>query len=155
MDRLRVLLQRKPIIFLFGNFCYVVLAYLLRWNIHPTMNAVWFFVGSILGMYFLEAAEEFFRLDPSPFRSIVFVGLFAIVSFFVVSSSGSFLAIGLVLSIFLTLLLWQLGEWVTAKHLNRWYEMLADPVPIRVQFWILLALGVLFVLETALFVRGA
>lgn len=106
-------------------------------------------------MYFLETAEEFFHLDPSPFRSVVFVGLFAVVSFFVVSSSGSFLAAGLVLLIYLTLVFWQLGEWMMVKHLNRWYGMVAEPVSPTIQGWIMIVTIVFFFIETVLFLRGA
>lgn len=154
MLHVRSILQRKPSLFLISTIIYILVLYVLKWNIHPTISALWFLVGSVMGMYFLEIAEEFFHLDPSPFRSVVFVGLFSIVSFFVVSSSGSYLAMGLVLSMFLTLVLWQIGEWSTVKHLNRWYSMVADPVRPQTQLWVMMGVMLFFLFETFLFLRG-
>jgi hypothetical protein len=94
-----------------------------------------------------------FSVHPSPFRTIVFVVLFAVVSLFVITSSGSMLAIGLVLSIFLTILLWQVGEWALMKNLNTWYRMLADPVSTSVQRIILYISGIVFLIETIIFIR--
>ncbi|MFH0749369.1 MAG: hypothetical protein V1917_00450 [Candidatus Gottesmanbacteria bacterium] len=154
MQKVRLILQKKPSLFLIGAALYIFVLYLIKWNIHPTWSAAWFILGSVIGTYFLEIAEDFFHLDPSPFRSVVFVGPFSIVSFFVVSSSGSFLAAGLVLSIFLTLVFWQLGEWMTVKHLNRWYNMVAEPVVPRVQLLIMMVTILFFFIETLLFLRG-
>jgi hypothetical protein len=137
MQKLLSFLRCKPLFFFWIIVFYIVFVYIVKWNIHPTMQAALFVAGSLIGMYFLEAAERFFRLTPSPFRSIVFVGLFIFVSFFVLTSSISYVASGLVLAIFLTLILWQSGEWVTEHHLNRWYLMLADPVKPRLQLGIL------------------
>lgn len=153
MEQIRSLLVKKPPFFLIGTLVYILFLYLLRWNIHPTLDALWFIIGSIIGMYVLETAEEFFHLTPSPFRSMLFVGFFILVSFFVLSSSGSFLASGIVLSTFLTLLFWQIGEWMVTHHLHRWYAILADPVAPRTQFVVLLITIVLFIFETIIFIR--
>lgn len=151
---LDVILHKKPSFFLISSIVYILLLIVIKWNIHPTWSTGVFFLGSMIGVYFLEAAEEFFHLDPSPFRSVIFVALFAVVSFFIVSSSGSFLASGLVLSIYLTLLFWQIGEWTTVKNLNRWYSMVSEPVSLRVQLWILIITALFFCLESILFLRG-
>jgi len=153
MEKLQIILKRKPLLFLIGSLFYVIIVYLFKWNIHPSWNALWFMSGSIIGLYLLEAAEDFFHLEPSPFRSIVFVTLLTIVSFFVVTSSGSYLASGVVLMLCLTLFFLQLGEWVTVKNLHRWYTMLADPIPTKVQFGLLIIFGVCFFIETVLFIR--
>lgn len=153
MEKIRFFLAKKPPLFLIGTLVYILLLYILRWNIHPTLEALWFVIGSIIGMYVLEIAEEFFHLNPSPFRSMLFVGLFSLVSFFVLSSSGSLFASGVVLSLFLTLLFWQIGEWTTVHHLHRWYAILADPVAPRTQLMVLIITILFFVFETVLFVR--
>jgi hypothetical protein len=155
MQRVLSILHKKPSFFLIGSIFYILIISFIKWNIHPTWSTVLFVLGSLIGMYFLEAAEEFFHLDPSPFRSVVFVVLFAVVSFFVVSSSGSFLAAGLVLLLYLTLVFWQLGEWMTVKNLNRWYGMVAGPVSPTVQCWIMVATIFFFCVETFFFLHGA
>lgn len=153
MQKVLSFLRCKPIFFFWISIFYIVCLYLVKWNIHPTIDALLFVLGSLIGLYFLEAAERFFHLDPSPFRSVVFVGLFVIVSFFVVTSSVSYIASGLVLTLFLTLLLWQFGEWTTLKQLNRWYSMLADPVSPRTQFVLLCVTFACFVFQTIIFLK--
>jgi hypothetical protein len=153
MDKVNEILRRKPSTFLIASFVYLLVVTAAKWWIHPTLSTVFFLVGGVLGTYFLDIAEVVFSVHPSPFRTIVFVTLFAIVSFFVITSSASMLAIGLVLSIFLTILLWQSGEWALMKNLNTWYHMLADPVPPSAQLIILYLSGVVFLIETIIFVR--
>ena len=153
MQKLLSFLRCKPFFFFWITIVYIVVLYLVKWNIHPTLQAALFIFGSLIGMYFLEAAERFFHLNPSPFRSIVFVVLFSAVSFFVITSSVSYIASGLVLSIFLTLILWQYGELATVKNLNRWYLMLADPVSPRMQIVVLSIQLLFFVLQTVIFLK--
>ena len=153
MQNLLSFLRSKPTFFLWITLGYILFVYFLKWNIHPVLNAAFFLSGALIGMYFLEAAERFFHLNPSPFRSVVFAVLFAAVSFFVVTSSGSYFASGLVLTIFLTLILWQFGEWATVKNLHRWYQMLADPVTPKTEL-LLLWIGLFFfVLQTFIFIQ--
>jgi hypothetical protein len=75
------------------------------------------------------------------------------VSIFIVTSSGSMLAGGLVLSLFLTVLLWQIGEWEIHKNLTDWYRMIAGPPDVKTQQWILVACIAVFVVLTILFIR--
>lgn len=153
MDKLLVIIKRKPLLFLFISLGYLVLVGFLKWQLYPPLSALWFILGGAVGVYFLDAAEVFFALNPSPFRSIVFLAAFIVLSFFVVSSSGSLLASGLVLSLYLSILLWQFGEWQYRGNLNDWYRMVATPVAIRSQMWILVAAIALFIVQTVLFIR--
>lgn len=105
------IVERKPMIFLYISLAYLILVALLKWFIYLPIASLLYLAGGIIGVYFLDAAEEFFKLSPSPFRSIIFQGLLVIVSLFVITSSGSFLASGLVLTLSLTLLLRQWGNW--------------------------------------------
>lgn len=154
MDAVRKILQKKSPFFLLVTIVYLLLVACSKWTIHPTVNTLLFLAGGIIGIYFLDVAEAVFNVSPSPFRSIVFVLLFALVGFFVVTSSGSFLASGLVLSMFLTIVLWQAGEWAVVKNLNSWYRILADPVPVRAQLWIFIGLCIVFFMETFFFIRS-
>ncbi len=153
MDKVKEILQRKPSAFLITSIVYFLVVTALKWWIHPTISTLIFLAGGVFGLYFLDFAEVVFAVHPSPFRTMVFVALFAIVSLFVITSSGSMLAIGLVLSIFLTILLWQIGEWTLMKNLNTWYRMLADPVPPSVQLIILYVSGIVFFIETVIFIK--
>jgi hypothetical protein len=153
MEKIKAIIQRKPLLFLLISTAYLLLIGFLKWNVHPTAGSVTFLIGGLLGIYFLDIAEVFFALQPSPFRSIIFVAGLIIVSLFVITSSGSMLASGLVLSLFLTLLLWQVGEWELHKNLNDWYRMIAGPVDVKTQQWILWATVVICIVETFLFIR--
>lgn len=151
MDKVQAIIKRKPIFFLVISLIYIVALGFLKWQIHPTINSLYYLAGGLLGVYFLDIAEEFFGLTPSPFRSIIFAVLFVVVSLFVVTSSGSMLTAGLVLSLYLSLVLWQLGEWQINGNLNSWYRMIAAPVTVAVQKWLTVIFIFFFLAETALF----
>ena len=153
MEKVKEIIRKKPLLFLVVSVGFALGVGVLKWGIAWPLQAARYFGGAILGVYFLDAAEVFFALTPSPFRSIVFVAGFAVVSFFIVTSSGSFVASGLVLSLYLSLILWQIGELQIAGNLNSWYRMVAGPVSLSMQRWILFVLIAFFVIETFLFVR--
>ncbi len=111
MEKIRELIKRKPAIFVIISLAYLVGVGLIKWRIHPPLLALAYLGGGLLGVYFLDIAEVFFNLTPSPFRTITFQALFVLVSMFVVTSSGSLLATGLVLSMYLTMLLRMGFEW--------------------------------------------
>ncbi len=153
MERIYALIRAKPRLYLYVSLAYVLFIIILKWALHPSFDALWFIIGGVLGVYFLDAAEMFFALEPSPFRSVVFGALFAVVSFFVVSSSTSAIGGGLVLSLYLQMLLRQYGEWRLTGNLNSWFSMVAGPVPVRTQRTILIVSVVIFLLETYIFIR--
>ena len=115
MEKVKELILKKPGIFLLSSFVYLIGVVLLKWGIHPTFETFWFIIGGAIGIYFLDGAELFFQLTPSPFRTPFFIILFAIVSLFVVTSSGGTLASGLVLSLYLQILIRCVGEWLIAR----------------------------------------
>lgn len=143
---------RKPILFILIPLAYVILIGLLKWRFRPPLESLMFLLGGAIGIYFLDAAEVFFKLTPSPFRSVVFTSLFVVVSFFVVTSANSLIASGLVLSLYLTMILWQIGEWKAAGNLDRWYQN-TSPAPAHTQQYVLWGFVVFFLVETFLFVR--
>jgi hypothetical protein len=145
--------KKKPTIFIVIPLVYLLITALVRWFPQVTIDVLLYMLGGLVGIFFLDIAEGFFQLNPSPFRSIVFFCAFICVSFFIITSSGSALASGLVLSLFLTLLLWQWGEWRVAGNVGSWYRMVAVPVDQKIQRNMLIVTGVLFVLETLLFIR--
>ena len=153
MNKVRQIINRKPAVFIVVALGYIALAGFLKWRSVPPAAALWFVGGGLLGIYFLGIAEGFFNLTPSPFRSIVFAVGFALVSFFVVTSSGSLLASGLVLSLHLTLILEAIGEWQVRGNLLSWYQMIEGPVNQQIQWWGMVLFVILFIVETYLFIR--
>lgn len=153
MDNVKAVLRQKPRIFVYISLVYLLIIVLAKWVLHPSLDALWFFLGGAIGVYFLDAAEIFFALNPSPFRSVVFGALFAAVAFFVVTSSTGTIGSGLVLSLYLQILLWQIGEWKVNGNVNSWYRMVAGPVPPSSQRLILIVSAVVFLAETLIFIR--
>ena len=153
MEKIQETIRRKPLLFLFVSLGYLAVVAFFRWNIHPTINTALFLLGGVVGIYFLDISEVFFHLDPSPFRSIVFAVAFAAVSLFIITSSTSLLAGGLVLSLYLSLILWQVGEWQINGHLRSWYRMVAGEVTVPTQRLLLAAFILFFFIETFLFAR--
>jgi hypothetical protein len=153
LTKIQEIIRRKPPLFLLVSLGFLIGTAFIKWGIHPSWATLFYGIGGILGVYFLDVGEVFFNLTPSPFRSIVFAILFAIVGLFIVTSSGSMMASGLVLSLFLTLILWQLGEWQIKKNLNDWYSMVAMVVNTQIQLWIFFGFIVLFIVESYLFIH--
>lgn len=153
MEKIIEIIKKKPLLFLVVSVAYALGVGVLKWGIAWPPQAGLYFGGAIIGVYFLDSAEVFFALEPSPFRSIVFMAAFSVVSFFIVTSSGSFVGSGLVLSLYLSLLLWQIGEFAVAGNLNSWYRMVAGVPSIVQQQWVLAALAGLFFVESYLFIR--
>lgn len=151
MDKVQAIIKRKPFLFVILSLLYLLVLGFLKWQINPTLDSLYYLIGGVIGIYFLDIAEEFFAVSPSPFRSTVFAALFILVSFFIVSSSGSMIATGLVLSLYLTLVLWQLGEWQINGNLNSWYRMIANPVSVSVQKWLVAIFILIFIIESAVF----
>lgn len=130
MNKIIEIIKNKPAWHAWGALIYIVLVGLVKWGLQPPVGAVLFLAGGALGIYFLDLAEAFFKLTPSPFRTVQFFLVYAVASFFIVTSSGSLLAIGLVLSMYLSLLL-----------------------TIRKEKWVMVGLGLIFFIETLFFLR--
>lgn len=152
MGKVLHIIRKKPLMLLATSLSYICLTGLLKWRLNPPIEAIWYIIGGLLGIYFLDFAEEFFHLTPSPFRTFIFAGLFAVVSLFIVTSSGSFVGSGLVLSLYLTMILRLVAEWRACGNLDSWCRMVAGPVSIRAQRWFFAAFFLVFVLATVLFI---
>lgn len=153
VEKIREIIRRKPTFFIVASLLYLLAVAVLKWAIHPTVDTILFIVGGLLGVFFLDIAEVFFNLNPSPFRGMVFFAAFVVVCFFIVTSSGSALASGLVLSLYLTMVLWQIGQWRLSGELSSWYSMIAVPVDLVTQKRILVITIAVFFFLTFLFIR--
>jgi hypothetical protein len=152
LEKIKTIIRRKPLFFLLTSLGYLLLTAVLKWTVHPAIGTLMYVLGGLVGIYFLDIAEVFFNLNPSPFRSMLFVGGFVLVSLFVVTSSTTMEARGLVLSLYLTLVLWQTGQWQLSGNLDSWYALFAGRVTPLAQRWLLIALIGIFVFETISFV---
>jgi hypothetical protein len=153
MDKVTQIIKEKSLSLLLYTALYVIVLGFLRWKLTPDITILYYVLGGALGVYFMDIAELIFDIKPSPFHSIVFLGLFAAVSFFIVTSSGNLFAIGLVLSLFFNLLFSQVHEWMTKHTLDSWFTMVNADVPPKTQFWILIGTGALLVIESIVFIR--
>jgi hypothetical protein len=153
MNKITAIISRKPLLFLFLSLGYLIFVGFVKWYIHPPLTAAWFILGGVIGVYLLDAAEVFFAINPSPFRSIVFTGAFVVLSLFIVTSANNMLADGLVLSLYLSLVLWQIGHWQITGNLNAWYSMVEGPVSVSFQKMGMIIFTALFFVETWVFLR--
>ncbi len=151
MDKILAIIKRKSPVLFAITVVYLLLVGVLKWGVQVNVTVLSYAAGGILGIFFLDAAEVFFNLQPSPFRTIIFAAGLALISFFVVTSTGSILGIGLVLSIYLSLLLVQVAELQTRGNLNSWLWMVHVPVSERSQKLLFGIFLLIFVLETYIF----
>ena len=152
MDKIKAILKAKPRWVVLLIFSYILILGVLRWRLTPDITTVYYLVGGLVGVYFMDFADVVFDIHPSPFRSIIFILLFGVVSFFIVTSSGSMFAIGLVLSLYFTLFLLQAEEWQESKNLNAWYALVKDVPSIKIQQAVVLGTALLLVAETLIFI---
>lgn len=146
-------ITKKPVVFVAVTAVYALCVLVLKWWIRPDIHTALFVIGCAIGLYFLDIAELFFRLDPSPFHSVVFCGLFSLVSLFVVTSSGSAFAEGLVLSLYVQLIGRQLGEWYITGNISSWFRMTESSGSIYTQRVIFGIFVFVFMLETLFFIQ--
>ncbi len=151
---LLTIIKRRPPVLLVLPFVYLLMVALVKWQLSPQLGTVYFLIGGVIGLFFMDAAEVFFKLDPSPFRSILFAAGLGVVSTFLVTSSDSLIAVGLVLSLSLNIILWQLGEWQLRKNMDSWYRLIAIQVKPEVQRIISGGFVLLFLIQSLLFVVG-
>ncbi len=144
-------IQAKPLFFPLVTLVYLALLVFSRWGLYVTFSSLVFVLGGIVGVYLIDVTEAFMNIRPSPFRSQLFCYAFVVVSFFVVSSSGSMFASGLVLSMYVTLILWQVGQLRLLSNLNSWFR---GSIPMNRQMIEFTIFICLFIAETVLFIRG-
>ncbi len=154
MELLRQLIRQKPQIFLIISLIFLLISGILKWHTSFVWAMAWYLLGGVAGVYFLDAAELFFAVSPSPFRSIFFMSLYSIVGFFVVSSSANAFGSGVVLVVYLQLLLWLYGQWRIQGNLDSWFRVSTGSVPLASQRIALSIFVALFLMQTYFFIRS-
>jgi len=152
-DNILAIIAHKHPLFIVVSLLYITIVVFLKWFTTPSIGTVMFVAGGVTGIFFLDGAEYFFKLSPSPFRSVVFMGGFVVVSLFIITSSGSMLASGLVLLTHLTMVLWQIGEWQMRGNLHSWCSMMSGNLSLRNQLTVLILFTGAFILFTYMFLR--
>jgi len=153
MDKLKSIIISKPRWIVLLIFSYILILGILKWRFTPDLTTVYYLAGGLFGVFFMDIADLIFTIHPSPFRSIIFVILFSVVSFFIVTSSGSMFAIGLVLSLYFTLLLLAAEEWQASGNLDVWYSLVKGPPGVKMQQVTVIGIALVLVIETLIFIR--
>jgi hypothetical protein len=151
---LKETISEKEFIYVLLPMIFGLLVYIFKWGLVFSTSIITFFIGILIGIYFLDIAEKIFDMRPSPFRSIVFCGVFVFTAIFILTSSGSMLASGLVLSVFITLITWMINDYKYAGNLDSWYHMVAGQVSKNIQQYIMIGFVVMFFVATFLFIRA-
>lgn len=125
---LHKVMQKPPLQVILPIMLFFVLI-LAKWQLSFPFAALWFFLGGVLGIYLIDIAEELFKLQPSPFRSLLFVVSLFILSFYIVTSTPEFLARGLSFSVYLSLFLLYATDWNEHHSTHSWFRMLFSNIP--------------------------
>lgn len=132
---------------------YIIFTSLLRFKFSFPFNLFLFWGGGLFGIYFLEIFEKTLKITPSPFKNVLFEGVFALFSFFVISSTNSFFGAGLVLILFLNLLFEKWQSFRKKGEILSWFwpaRVKPKSSGQKVYFWLMV---LIFFLETLLFVK--
>lgn len=120
---------KKPPLFVLFPIGLLFILLILQWQLSFPFESFWFFIGGVIGIYILDVAEELFNVHPSPFRSVFFLLLLSIVTFYVISSTREFLAIGMCLFVLLEVLMVYINQWRSRQSLDQWYSMFFHGIP--------------------------
>lgn len=64
VDKIKEIIRRKPTFFIVISLMYLLVIAVLKWLPHPSIDTILFIVGGILGIFFLDIAEVFFKSEP-------------------------------------------------------------------------------------------
>lgn len=137
---------------------YVFGTILFHWLLKFDWRVVFYVIGAFIGLHLFELTEQFVLAKSpvtpeqpvvSPLRSSSVQLLLAVVSVFVLSSTGSSIGAGLVLLMNLRLLDLQYTQFQKTGQLASW---LPETTPHITQKRYLYAMATLFVIETVLFI---
>jgi len=142
----------KPLTLVLVPIVYCLVVILAKWGLALPFDALWFFIGGLIGTYVITVAEHVVTLTPSPFRTQVFVIGLVILAFYAVTSTQEYIAMGMVILTLLTMFLFQISEWRVRKNLDSWYNFFFDHASISIQKIGLIALGIVFFIISLIFV---
>jgi len=143
-------MRKKPILLII-SLVYLLSLTLFHWGIKPSLEILFFLAGGALGVYFLDLADLIFKMSafdntqakPSPFRNVLFQSPLAVLSLFVLTSSGSLFGTGLVLTLFLGILIDQREELGQSNSLQSWFSVIKTEILASTQklyFWVMVGI---------------
>ncbi len=145
---------KKPPLLVIIPIIYFFLILFSKWKFALPIDALYFFLGGLLGVYLIDIAEEFFKLQPSPFRTTLFVLALTVIGFYTISSTREAMAAGVVLGLLMTIFLFQVSEWRIRKNLDSWYQMYMWHISGTGQKIGLFLLGMVLLFETIMFITN-
>lgn len=131
-----LILQRilkKPPFFVIVPIVYFFVMLFFKWQFQLPFEALWFFIGGILGIFLLDIVEEFFQLKPSPFRTVLFWIVLFILTIYLVSSTNEYIAKGISLSLLLTLSLLYVDHWRRYHETKEWFYLLFETTSTKIE----------------------
>ena len=145
------ILKLLPIPAIIFTTLYIFAMVFLKWGLEFDVNIILFSGGAMVGLILLDVFDVLFpEITISP-RTIIGEVVFIVLSLFVITSSGSIVGSGVVLSLFLRILIEQVGEFITTKGISSWFTRAhLDPSP-SIEQVVLWGGVVLFIIETYIF----
>jgi len=143
---------------------YLLILVILRWQLHPGLEIIFFLAGGLLGVYFLDLAEAIFKFNTSnqpsdqptssrsSFKNVLFQGAFVFLALFVITSSGSLFGAGMILAMYLGMLISQYHQLMATGNLNSWFWPIKTEITVANQKIYLGILAGFFLLLNLLFI---
>lgn len=144
--------MKKPPVFVIISLVTYLLLLFAKWQLSLPFEALWFFIGAMVGIYLLDIAEEVFSVQPSPFRSVLFFIGLIVITFYLIASSVEFAAKGISFSLLLSLYMQYVRDWIEKKTVASWFFMLIGSVSVDIERISLYGFGVITVVLGVLFV---
>jgi hypothetical protein len=144
---------KKPPVIVISCVLYIIIIAVLKSKFNLSIAPLLFVLGGLIGIYLVDIAEAFVKVEPSPFKTPLFDYAFIVLSFFVISSTGSTLASGIVISIFINIIFNHLQTGNSNQLADMSVKPTFGPLPRdgSKNFFALLVL--IFFIETAFLVR--
>ncbi len=154
-NNLRV--DRQLLIF---TLIYLVILTIFHWGLHPSLEIIFFVLGGLFGVIFLDLIEAVFKMSPlatqgslnSAFKNVLVQAVLVPFGLFVITSSGSLFGVGLILSLFLSMIYRERLEFKETGNLNSWFWVIKTEITPKNQQIYLTVMAVIFVFLSLLFI---
>ena len=133
-------------------FIYFIATAVVKWLFHPQLlSIVLYALGALVGLHLLEVEERVFGGDSSPFRTVLAQFVLTVMTFFVITSTNSYIGAGLVLFLNLRYLHLEYSQWQKNKSLASWFQVISIPLTKQNEKTYLYVFLGIFTLESILF----
>lgn len=153
MDRIKNIVLSKSRNIIGYTLIYIIFIYIARWRLTFNFDGLLILAGAVVGIFILDIAEDVVRTNPSPFRSVLFYAAFLPVCLFIVSSSNSAAAAGLVLALHITMIANIRKDLATDGQINKYFTYLKVDLTPQNQKNLIVLFALFLAVETLIFVR--